>query len=185
MKKTSIGVASGFFMGISFFFSSSVLAANTVSINIKGNLILNPPCDITSTGGGDSISIDFNDIVIRNIITQAANTSATTAMYQTPLPIKLECDAEDGTAVRIGLQGAAAAFNSEFLATDNPNIGVQFINLGRGTFIPNNTTTRRARVLVGTPFTFYVVPIRNSSVAANAVRTGAFSATATLVADYE
>lgn len=185
MNNKSSVLACALLLSVGGFFSPNVLAGNTAKINIKGNLIVNSPCDITSTGGSDTISVDFGDIVIRKMETQAANTAATTAMYQTALPIKLTCDAPNDTAVRIGLRGSVAPFNSEFLGTNNPNVGIQFINLGKGTFIPNDTGARRARVFVGTSFTFYVVPIRNVNVATTAVTAGAFTTTATLVADYE
>lgn len=167
-------------------FMASAQAANSVDIKIKGNLILNPPCELAATGGGSTIEVDFGDIVIRKMETRAANSSATTAAYQTPLPFSLKCDAEVGTAVRIGLKGNPASFNNEFLATDNPGVGIQFINLGKGTFIPNNTGMRRAQIIIGQEdsYRFYVVPIRNSL--ATDISSGAFeSATASLIAEYE
>ncbi|MGJ3355333.1 fimbrial protein [Providencia sp. Je.9.19] len=162
----------------------SALAATKADIGFKGNLIVNSPCELTAGDGSDTISVNFQEIVIRKLETQAANFNATTAAYQQPLPFRLVCDAENGTAVRVGLQGNASSFNNEFLATDNPNVGVQFINLGKGTFIPNSTS-RRAQIIVGTPASFYVVPIRNSQVSTTEVATGGFKATATLLANYE
>ncbi len=177
---TGIG-AIGVLLGCTVF---SAFATNSANVNFKGNLIVNPPCDLMAEDRGNTISVDFEDIVIRKMETKAANFNATSAAYQRKLPFILECDAEVGTAVRIQLQGDPASFNSEFLATDNANVGVQFINLGKGTFIPNNRT-RRAQVIVGTPATFYVIPIRNVNVNDTDVRAGGFIATATLVAEYE
>ncbi|EMA4784642.1 MULTISPECIES: fimbrial protein [Providencia] len=170
--------------GILFSIAFSVMANNGANVNFKGNLILNPPCDFTSTTGADTINVDFKDILIRKMETKAANVNATTAMYQTRLPLKLDCgDTANGTALRVRIQGTTSVFNTEFLGTDNDDVGIQFINLGRGTFIPNNSTNRRARILVGDTISFYVVPIRNAG--ASVIKTGPFNATATLIAEYE
>lgn len=166
--------------------SSFLLAAVDLNIDFNGGLIVNPPCELTAEDGSDTINVDFKDIVIRRMAVKAADHNLTSAPYQQVLPFRLVCDAPDDTAVRIGISGSPAGFNAEFLGTDNQDVGIQFINLGKGTFIPNNRN-RRAQIILSnlSSYTFYVVPIRNNNVSIDKVRAGGFKATATFVAEYE
>ncbi|OHT25735.1 hypothetical protein A3Q29_12075 [Providencia stuartii] len=81
---------------------TSAQAANTVQINIKGNLILNPPCDISGPGNGP-IDVDFSDMVIRKI---------TGNNYQQPVNYTLTCDAPDTTNVALTFVGDGVQLNS-------------------------------------------------------------------------
>ncbi len=152
----------------------SALATNTVNVGLNGNLIVNPPCELTSVGGSDTINVDFGDIVIRKM-----GVSLSDRTYIQPLPYQLVCDAPDETSVHIRLKGDTAGFDARLLATKNENVGILFLN-GEGRFSPNTSV---AGVTVGYQKVMQVVPIRNNAEGVT-VTAGNFSATATLTAVY-
>ncbi|MGG4610151.1 fimbrial protein [Providencia sp. Me31A] len=150
-------------------------ASNAVDININGRLIVNPPCELTSTTGSNSIGIEFDDIVIRNMST---NTSG--RAYRKSVPYKLVCDAPDSTGVAVYLSSPqGASFDNRLVSTTNPNVGIMFLN--------NNGLVTRignyAGMNAGEQTEMEVVPIRNNAEGV-IVEAGDFSATATLTVVY-
>nr|WP_314264852.1 fimbrial protein [uncultured Moellerella sp.] len=151
-----------------------VFASNTSNVALKGNLIVNPPCELTSVDGSDTINVDFGDLVIRKM-----GVSLSDRTYAQPLPYQLVCDAPGDTGIRIYLKGDSAGFNRSLLATKNENVGILFLN-GTGRFTPNGSW---AGMTVGNQTVMQVVPIRNNAEGVT-VEAGSFSAVATLTAAY-
>lgn len=153
--------------GISTF---SVLAANSVTVNFKGNLVLNPPCDVTGEGGGP-ISVDFSDMVIRRIEGTA---------YKQLVPYQLTCDAPGETVVALTFKGEGAEFDQSALVSSNKNLGFKLLlgaspirlNIDLMKFQNNNHSS------------IYAYPVINSGVAITAINTGPFTASAILEASY-
>lgn len=150
----------------------SALAANNVKITFKGNLIQNPPCEITGLNG-NKIIIDFQDMIIRNI---------TGLNYIQEIKYSLTCDAPNNTGVSLRITGTETDFNANLLTTSNPNLGISFysgteslsmvrVNLDSIKF-PNS---RRERIFAN--------PVINTR--ATNITAGSFTATATLLAEYE
>lgn len=153
--------------------NATALAANTVNINIKGNLILNPPCEITGAQGS-TVEVDFADMVIRKI---------TGNNYQQPIPYTLICDASEATNVALTIKGTGASFNNNVLKTSNTQLGLRFasmdnsnpkfVDLGQAIRFTNNQ-----RPIIN------VYPLINKDVAITSIAAGKFTATATLEASY-
>ncbi|HEM7146926.1 TPA: fimbrial protein [Providencia stuartii] len=167
----------GLLLSLSGTIMVSVQAANSVDIKIKGNLILNPPCEITGVGS-DSIEIDFGDMVIRNI---------SYANNRQLIPYNLKCDASDDTKVSLTVKGRSAIFETtSTLMTSNKNLGIAFASTNEG------STTIRRLLLNTDPVLFtnknrpdiYAYPVVNSNVSVNSITAGAFDATALLEASY-
>ncbi len=153
----------------------SVFASNTSNMALKGNLIVNPPCELTSTAGDGPINVAFGDIVIRKM-----STSLSGRAYKQPLPYRLVCDAPDETTVHIYLTSSSkATFNNRLVGTTNENVGILFLN-NNGLVTPIGNP---AGMSVGQQTVMEVVPIRNNAEGVT-VTTGDFSATATLTAVY-
>lgn len=152
-------------------FSFKIMAANSVKVNFKGNLIQNPPCDISAPSGGD-INVDFDDMVIRKI---------TGSTYRKPVPYKLICDAPDNTGVALTMTGDTATFNTSLLKTSNGNLGLMFYS--GASYYPWRVNIDQMRFLNSSHDAIYVNPIVNP--AATNVSTGAFTAVATIVATYQ
>ncbi|MEX6319190.1 fimbrial protein [Providencia huaxiensis] len=150
----------------------SALAANSVRINFKGNLIQNPPCEITGLNGNE-ITIDFQDMVIRNI---------TGMNYIQEIKYKLTCDAPNNTGLSLSIKGTAASFNTNLLTTSNTNLGISFYS-----GFTNLSTIRVNLDPIKFPNSrrdpIYANPVINAK-AAN-ITAGSFTATATLLAEYE
>lgn len=151
-----------------------VWAANSVTVNIKGNLILNPPCEITGVGGGP-VEVDFSDMVIRKI---------TGTNYQQAVPYTLTCDAADNTRVALTFKGTGATFNAAALRTSNTNLGIRFASVSGGTptFVALNTgaiTFNNNQRL-----TINAYPVINGGIAVTNIAAGTFTSSATLEASY-
>lgn len=152
-----------------------VFASNTSNVALKGNLIVNPPCELTSISGDGTISVEFGDIVIRKM-----STSLSGRVYKQPLPYRLVCDAPDETTVHIYLTSSSkAAFDNRLVGTTNENVGILFLN-NNGLMTPIGNP---AGMNVGKQTVIEVVPIRNNAEGVTVIA-GNFSATATLTAVY-
>ncbi|MGJ3355334.1 fimbrial protein [Providencia sp. Je.9.19] len=173
MRDKMQGIGLGLWILACGMLPTSAFAANSVTVNFKGNLILNPPCELTGTGS-NTVEVDFKDMVIRKI---------TGTNFQQPLPYKLTCDAEDATRVALTIKGTGSSFNNAALKTSNTNLGLRFatmsgssptfVGLGQPIVFTNNQRP-----------TFNVYPLINSGVAASSIAAGGFTASATLEASY-
>ncbi|HEM7146925.1 TPA: fimbrial protein [Providencia stuartii] len=162
-------------LGIIYGMTFPILADNSANVTLKGTLLLNPPCELTSTSGNNTIEVEFGDIVIRKM-----STSREGRAYKQTLPFKLVCDAPDGTGVHIYVNSPSGAiFDQGLVSTSNENVGILFIN-------NNGVMTRLgnpAGMTVDKQSVIEVVPILNNSLGIK-VDTGEFSATATLTVVY-
>ncbi|EMB3084694.1 hypothetical protein CHI95_18750 [Providencia rettgeri] len=161
------------FTVVSCLFTSSTLAADSVTVNIKGNLILNPPCEISGVGNGP-IEVDFKDMVIRTI---------TGTNFPQPVPYTLKCDADGATNVALRFKGDGAKFNSNVLKTSNDNLGIRFATVSGSspTFFALNTDIRFTN---SQRPTIRAYPLLNPGVAVNSIAGGGFTSTVTLEASY-
>ncbi|MBQ0666861.1 fimbrial protein, partial [Providencia rettgeri] len=113
------------------------------------------------------------DMVIRNI---------TGMNYMQEIKYKLTCDAPNNTGLSLSIKGTAASFNTNLLTTSNTNLGISFYS--------GSTNLSTIRVNLD-PIKFpnsrrdpiYANPVINAK-AAN-ITAGSFTATATLLAEYE
>lgn len=160
---------------ISYLVAIPSFADKSVIINIKGNLIMNPPCEITGPGN-KPVQIDFSDMVIRKI---------TGSNYGQPVNYTLTCDASDSTQVALTFKGVAVTLNKQsVLKTSNTNLGIRFAKgaVSNPTFVALNNEqilfTNKDRP------TLSAFPIINSAVATTSIAPGAFDASATLEASY-
>ncbi|OHT25734.1 hypothetical protein A3Q29_12070 [Providencia stuartii] len=112
-----VGVA----LGLSF---SALSLAESAAVNLKGELIVNPPCELTASNGDGVMELDFGDLVIRKISTATSGRA-----YRQTIPFKLVCDAPDDTGVYIFVSSERGApFDNRLVATSNDNVGLMFIN---------------------------------------------------------
>lgn len=161
----------GVLLSAGLLFTASSIAANSIVVNFKGNLILNPPCEITGIDNGP-ISVDFSDMVIRKI---------TGTAYKQQVRYKLTCDASDTTKVALTFKGDGASFNSSALRTlENPDLGIGFLD----TNYPIRLNIDPIIFDNNKPTTIYAYPIINKGVDISKIKSGAFTAGATLEASY-
>ncbi|MGG4609850.1 fimbrial protein [Providencia sp. Me31A] len=167
-KRVSLG-------GLLFSLVFSVCADNSAQINLRGNLLGDPPCDISASDGRNTISVDFGEMLITNMDTTVAGRT-----YKKPLPYKIVCTTPVNTAIKVTLSSdAPSSFDSRFVSTNNVNVGIMFLT--------NNALFSRgtnALMNYGNEAKFEVVPIKNG--AANIkVAAGDLTSTATLTVSYQ
>lgn len=175
MKMTIKLTGMGILLVLGSMFSSSALAANSVTVNFKGKLILNPPCDISGVNNGP-IEIDFGDVVIRNVTSNYLE-------YRKPIPYTLTCDASETTRVALTFKGTGTTYDSGALGSNNPNFGIRF---------SHDVASVNTRILLNQAFPFtnnerptlYAYPAINNAVPVTSIAAGTFTASATLEASY-
>lgn len=153
------------------FFTENVYSSNSVKVNFKGNLISNPPCDITGVDGNE-ITVDFKDMVIRRI---------TGMTYIQEVKYKLTCDAPDNTGISLKIIGDTAGFYSGLLKTNNDNLGIRF-HVGDD-YYPIRVNTDPVKFTNNNHNKIYANPIINAD--ATNIKAGVFTSTATILAEYQ
>ncbi len=143
--------------------SGSVQAEN---MQFFGTLIEPPPCVIN---GDQPIEINFGDDVMTNKVDGLA-------YKKMPVSYSLTCDGPVTNALRMQIEGTAAAFSTQQLRTDKTNLGIALLSndapLGVNKWF--NFTYPTAPKL-------QAVPAKNP---AGALTGGGFNATATMKIDY-
>ncbi|WP_174508665.1 fimbrial protein [Klebsiella oxytoca] len=143
-----------------------VLPAQAVNVKFLGTLVVPPPCVINS---GNDIAVKFdNDMLVGRL--NGTN-------YEKNIPYTLNCTGATSAALRMQFQGAGAGFDASVLGTSKAGLGLQLRS--GGVKLPVNTWlsfTNPARPVLS------VVPVRAVS---GTLAGGAFTATSTLVVDYQ
>lgn len=150
---------------------NSGLAANSVNVNFKGNLIQNPPCEITGIDG-NQITVDFSDMVIRKI---------TGRTFIQEIKYKLTCDAPDNTGISLTMKGTTSNFNTSLLTTSNANLGISFY--ASENYYPIRVNVDPIKFPNNSHDPIYANPVIKTG--ATNVATGSFTATATILAEYQ
>lgn len=152
---------------------SGTTAADTAEAKIDIKLtVLAPVCKVTAVDGGE-MNVDFGDnIQINNVYDRK---------YARVLPINIDCGGADltGKTLKIALMGTPAAFapNKDVLQTSMPNLGI-LVYEDFNRFIINQPQT-----LAGTgQREISALPVKNP---AGDLQPGPFTATATLMVNYE
>ncbi|TQI82243.1 type 1 fimbria pilin [Serratia fonticola] len=139
---------------------------NAMQVNIRGTVILPPPCTINNN---QTIRVDFGDEVMTTRI-DGVN-------YKQVISYTLDCDIQKTNDLKMSIQGGPAGFNSGLLSTNKPDLGIA---LYQGTQQVNinswfNYTYPNQPVL-------YAVPVKRSGATLTG---GEFAASATLLIDYQ
>ncbi|WP_431224778.1 fimbrial protein [Serratia sp. L9] len=144
----------------------SVLPAQAVAVDVifSGNLVVPPPCEINSD---NAISVVFgNDMLTERV--DGVN-------YEKTIAYTLDCNGATSTALKLQFQGAGTVFDASVLATSMPALGLELrsdgVKLPLNTWI--NFTDPTRPVLTAVP------------VKGNKLNGGVFTATSTLVVDYQ
>lgn len=143
-----------------------VLPAQSVDVTFHGTLVVPPPCEIN---GNNDISVVFGeDLLISRI--DGAN-------YEYPVSYVMDCTGATSSTLKLQFQGAGAGFDASVLNTSKTGLGLELRS--DGVKLPVNTwltftDPTRPRLTV--------TPVKGSG---NTLSGGAFTATSTLVVDYQ
>jgi len=143
-------------------------AQATTVVNVEGTL-LPPACQVDNGTGGD-IEVDFGDDI--NINRLNGNS------YRKAVTYRVSCGSDgQNWPLRLRFEGVANAWDSQSLATSDANLGIRLllngvaVNFGTDYPIPDSNSLP----------VLSTVPVGNS---ADAPQEGAFTATASLLAEY-
>jgi type 1 fimbria pilin len=137
-----------------------------VPVNIRGTVIIPPPCTINNN---QTIRVDFGDEVMTTRI-DGVN-------YKQAITYSLSCDIQKSNNLKMSIQGTVASFNSALLRTDKNGLGIA---LYRGTQ-PLNANTWFNYTYPSKP-ELYAVLVKQSGATLTG---GEFTAAATLLIDYQ
>lgn len=144
--------------------SRSVQAfSTTATVKVK---VLAPPCIVN---GNRDIPIDFgNDIIVSRIDSR---------IYERSIPYVLDCSAGTSKALKMQIRGGGASFDTTVLGTSKANLAIELKSNGSKMAINSwHNFTDPARPSLS------AVVIKNRS---GAVTGGYFTATSTLLVDYQ
>lgn len=144
------------------FFSTPLLAETTISVTVT---LVVPVCEINA---GKEINVDFgNDLMTTRIDGN---------QYKTKVVYTVSCSGSSN-ALKMQIDGTAAAFDATVLATDKTDLGLALINGGKKQAINTwfNFTYPTLPVLE-------MVPVKKAGVTLSG---GDFNATATLKVDVQ
>ncbi|HGM7047718.1 MULTISPECIES: fimbrial protein [Serratia] len=161
--KTRLGL--GFATGVMLILYGTVAYAFTLNVTVSGTVI-DPPCVIN---GNAPINVNFgNDILIGRIDGNA---------YEQPIPYTLDCSAATAKTLKLQLKGAGATFDSTVLGTSKADLGIE-LRSNRSKLPVNSweNFTDPARPALS------AVLVKNSG---GTLTGGAFTATSTLLVDYQ
>lgn len=147
---------------------SGALPAQAIDVFFTGTLVAPPACVVN---GNADVSVDFgNNVLIGQI--DGVN-------YEQPITYSLDCSAGAGitTAMKMQLQGNGAVFEGTVLGTSKTDLGLEMRTAGAKW--PLNTW--RNFVYPAQPV-LTAVPVKAT---ASTLAGGAFTASATLLVDYQ
>ncbi|MEL5596585.1 fimbrial protein [Serratia ureilytica] len=142
-------------------------AAQAFSLNVTVSGTVNAsPCIINNNA---NITVDFgNDILISRI--DGSN-------FEQNIPYTLDCSAATSNMLKLQLQGTPATFDAALLSTSKADLGIKLKSNGRQLDVNSwDNFTDPARPVLS------AVLVKNSS---GALTGGAFTATSTLLVDYQ
>ncbi|MEE4411995.1 MULTISPECIES: fimbrial protein [unclassified Serratia (in: enterobacteria)] len=155
----------GFVTGVILSLFCSVAYAFTLNVTVSGTVI-DPPCVIN---GNTPINIDFgNDILIGRIDGNA---------YEQPILYTLDCSAATAQTLKLQLKGNGATFDPTVLRTSKDALGIELKSNGSKLAVNSwENFTDPARP------TLSAVLVKNGG---GTLTGGAFTATSTLLVDYQ
>ncbi|MGG4609852.1 fimbrial protein [Providencia sp. Me31A] len=174
MKISTKSIYLGLLLNACYFFTSPMWAAQSVGLTIKGKLTIDDPCQISGQNGSP-ISVNFGDMPISDI---------TGNNFGQSIPYKISCSPGSDTLIILTFVGATMSGQPDALATDNKDLGIRFQYSLSGTrnFARLNTDFVAFNSKGELPVITAYPRVYNANV--SAVKTGAFSASITLRADY-
>lgn len=150
-----------------FLFSFETYAdqtGDTVNVTIHGTL-KRQPCHISND---ENIAIEFGNVGINKIDGER---------YKQPISYTLECEDPDAAAtLNMTLKGTQTDYNTGAITTTIPGLGIEILQNGAPVKINESFV-----IDYNNPPTLEAVPVSSGA----ALTEGAFSATATLLAEYE
>lgn len=153
-------------VGVLFSVLLTSIAANAMPVNIRGTIILPPPCTINNN---QTIRVDFGDEVMTTRI-DGIN-------YKQTIVYSLNCDIQKSNNLKMSIQGGTAGFGTGYLSTNKSDLGIALYygtqRLNINTWF--NYTYPNQPVL-------YAVPVKRSGATLTG---GEFTASATLLIDYQ
>ncbi|OKP49506.1 exotoxin [Serratia marcescens] len=147
-------------------FTAALPAQTATNLNVSVTVIAPLPCVIN---GSKPIDVDFGPDVM---ITRLDGNH-----YRTPIDYTLTCNELAKNAMRLQIAGAVAGFDSQLLQTDVNGLGIALLFDGVR-LAPNTWQNFNYSALP----TLEAVPMKQASAT---LRTGDFSAAATLRVDYQ
>lgn len=146
----------------------TVLAVDgEADMTFHGTLIAPPPCTIND---GNQVEVDFGDRV--------GISKVDGVNYRMPVNYQITCQGNgSGWAMRLSLNGSAAAFDADALQSDHTELGIR-VYRNDVPFTPNT----RVDIDSANPPRLEVVPVKQAGAT---LTEGTFEAWATLQADYE
>lgn len=145
--------------------SALPVQAVEADVTFSGNLVVPPPCVVNSN---NAISVLFeNDMLIERL--DGVN-------YAKPINYTLDCTGATSTALKLRFQGEGAGSDASLLPTSMPEVALQLRS--DGVELPMNTWIK---------FTAPARPVLTAAPRKIGTRKtgGQFTATATLVVDYQ
>lgn len=146
-------------------FCGQALASSPVAVNVKVSVITSP-CTIND---GQSISVEFG-----NSIHQA---DILAGKYSVNVPYTIDCGDEQNLTFIMTLQGNAADFNSNYLATDKTGLGISLATSDNAAILNNSINFAEGSA----PAIKATLVSQNNT----ALETGEFSASATMKISYQ
>ena len=147
--------------------SSSAWALNkSATVNVSVTIFAAPPCVINSNS---TITVNFGD----DLLTTGINGTN----YMQPVNYTLNCTAAASNSLKMSIKGNGTVPDANVLSTSNTGLGIKLMNNGQPLALNStfNFTYPNAPVL-------QAVPVKQTSAA---LSTGYFSATATMVVEYQ
>lgn len=144
--------------------TGGIPSAYAVKVGFQGGLVEALPCTINNN---QLVEVEFgNDLIIRAL---------DGVRYSKRVPYQIACSAP-GT-VRISVQGTATHFDGAAIATDASGLGIRLLQAGQAFTLNTPITVDALNLPV-----LMAVPVANPG---QPPTPGAFTARATLVADYQ
>lgn len=140
--------------------------AQASMVTITVTIIAPLPCVIN---GSQPISVDFGD--------DMATTKVDGSNYTQPVNYTLSCTGHTSNAMKLMIKGNGASFDNALLLTDQQSLGIQLLNNGQKLPINSWLNFSYPNIPVLT-----AVPVKESGASLTA---GAFSASATMLLDYQ
>ncbi|EMA4784641.1 MULTISPECIES: fimbrial protein [Providencia] len=178
IKKQYMPFISAVIISVMAFFINvgTSIASNDVKINMTGNLLDFPPCDVYSSDGvGSPIHIHFNEIGIQRIDGNR---------FKQNWILKVSCDGTLGANVPIELKynGEDSGFDTQALVTDKPGLGIRLYRSDNGSVVELNKPYTLVMSKGGKlDIPLYSVPVKGGK---SVLSAGQFTASATLELNY-
>lgn len=150
-------------------FLPTLVCAEQFNVNVKIKVV-KPPCTINA---GQPIDINFGDVKTNAIDGYA---------YQLPVTYSLYCGGAGTTALKMQISGIKSSFNNAAVEVQGrPEMGIQFMHNGTPLEINTWFNFNYSNTAMGNP-KLYVVPVKKVD---STLTEGAFTATATMLVDYQ